>query len=522
MIGRSALPATAQCRRRLLPALALGVSAVGVAALPLSAQLISIKSVPIAEGEQFAVFPSRNDGMGGVSIALDDSLLDPFRNPATGARARGGHIFGSPALYSVSSDAGGGRTLPMGVLARSGRWFGAVSLAAQEIDELAPPFPGQFPVPVALVEPDVAPRVSEPAAILESGSRHNTYAFGMVGRDFSESGVSVAASLRWSGLNVVDGVELLYAGSEHLRQDGSALDMRVGLLGQWEGRSFEAVVVHNRYRMAHDVTYVDQAWDPVAQTFAGVRRLEHNPDRTNTWGAHVRYTRPLTTTGWRLGGIFTANRMSHPKIPNYEIMSIPRDPGYSHAYNLGVGLSRTTGPATLAMEVVYEPIWSDTWADAAEPVETSDGSIIPPGGKTIENDFTFANVAARLGVNRDVPMGETATAGLQLGLAVRSIHYWLAQRNNVTGTERGLEERWTEWTPTWGLSVRFPDLELRYSGRQTNGTGRPGVGGGPVPPPGFGDLQSSGRSVIVAPSGPLSLDEVRVVTHQISISFPLW
>jgi hypothetical protein len=174
------------------------------------------------------------------------------------------------------------------------------------------------------------------------------------------------------------------------------------------------------------------------------------------------------------------------------------------------------------MEVVYEPIWSDTWADAAEPVETSDGSIIPPGGKTIENDFTFANVAARLGVNRDVPMGETAIAGLQLGLAVRSIHYWLAQRNNVTGTERGLEEQWTEWTPTWGLSVRFPDLELRYSGRQTNGTGRPGVGGGPVPPPGFGDLQSSGRSVIVAPSGPLSLDEVRVVTHQVSISFPLW
>ena len=46
------------------------------------AQLISVKSVPVAEGDQFTIFPSQNISMGGVSIALDDPLLDPFLNPA--------------------------------------------------------------------------------------------------------------------------------------------------------------------------------------------------------------------------------------------------------------------------------------------------------------------------------------------------------------------------------------------------------------------------------------------------------
>src|SRR2546426_5209194 len=55
---------------------------------PTPAQLISIKTVPIAQGDQFAIFPSNNFGMGGVSIALADTLLDPFVNPAKGARDR--------------------------------------------------------------------------------------------------------------------------------------------------------------------------------------------------------------------------------------------------------------------------------------------------------------------------------------------------------------------------------------------------------------------------------------------------
>ena len=46
------------------------------------AQLITVKSAPIADGGQFAFQPSANLGMGALSIALADSSLDPFTNPA--------------------------------------------------------------------------------------------------------------------------------------------------------------------------------------------------------------------------------------------------------------------------------------------------------------------------------------------------------------------------------------------------------------------------------------------------------
>src|SRR5829696_7981280 len=80
-----------------------------------SAQLIQIKTLPIADGDQWRFFPSANLGLGGVSIALRDSLSDPFDNPAKGSRLndRGhGLFFGSPTSYSLSRNAGGGVTLP--------------------------------------------------------------------------------------------------------------------------------------------------------------------------------------------------------------------------------------------------------------------------------------------------------------------------------------------------------------------------------------------------------------------------
>lgn len=72
--------------------------------------------------------------MGGVSIAMTDTLLDPFVNPAMGARLGAARFFSSPTVYSISSGAGGGRTLPFGAMMRSGRWYGGLALALQEVD----------------------------------------------------------------------------------------------------------------------------------------------------------------------------------------------------------------------------------------------------------------------------------------------------------------------------------------------------------------------------------------------------
>jgi len=108
---------------------------------------------------------------------------------------------------------------------------------------------------------------------------------------------------------------------------------------------------------------------------------------------------------------------------------------------------------------------------------------------------------------------------LQLGLIVRSVHYHLAQVDHVQVASRELDQGWVEWTPTWGLSLRFPDLEIRYRGRVNKGTGRPGSGR----PSGVSFASSDATfagSILVAPSGPLTLQEVSTTTHQVSIAVP--
>jgi hypothetical protein len=278
--------------------------------------------------------------------------------------------------------------------------------------------------------------------------------------------------------------------------------------------------VHNRFAMTHDVTYADFFWDPNIRSSVMRPRLEHNPDRTNTWGLHLQYQRPLADSGRRIGALFTANRMSHPKIPNYEIMSIPRDPGYSTALNLGVGLSQAQGPTTFGVDVIVEPIWSHTWADAESPVSTPGGGTIPAGEKTIENRFRFANSLVRVGVSHEFALDAPGvSASMQAGAQLRSIRYHLDQFSHVLAAGREQTEGWTEWMYTWGTSIRVPDLDIHYRLRLTTGTGRPGVAGNGFLAP---DLAAAGgRAFLLAPSGALTLDPVRVTTHQIAISLPL-
>jgi hypothetical protein len=187
-----------------------------------------------------------------------------------------------------------------------------------------------------------------------------------------------------------------------------------------------------------------------------------------------------------------------------------------------VGVSRARGNSSFGMDLIYEPIWSHTWADAASPMPTRTGETIPAGGMTIENRFRFSNAVARFGIEQRFILGENGPlGGFQLGLALRQMQYRLAQHDHIQISDRRHKEAWTESTPTWGLNLRFPDLEVRYHGSVTYGTGRPGVArdfGGFVLD---GTLAAGGSNILAAPSGPLTLDEVRVTTHQISVSLPL-
>ncbi|MBI4544515.1 MAG: hypothetical protein HY703_04910 [Gemmatimonadetes bacterium] len=497
-------------RRRIGPALLLAFSA---AALPAAAhaQLINLKTVPVAAGDQFLVFPSRNLGMGGVSIALEDPLLDAFVNPAKGGRVQRSHFLGAPTFYNVSDDGAAGRTLPISALLASGDWFGGASLALQQLE--AAGANTRFAVLEAAAR-DLTSNFFSTAPLLSERSSSNLYAFGMLGRKLGSRGLALAGSLFWAGLDAVDGVDLLYALSQDIEQSGHLLDYRLGLVAERERNSFfELLLLHHRFDMRHDVTYVNWICEPRDRCHLQTR-VENNLDRTYTWGAHLGYVAPHSPGGWRVGGILTANWKTHPKIPNYEIMNIPRDPGNSWAYNFGVGASRSEGPATVALDLIYEPIWSDTWAEAAEAVKTRSGRIIPVGGKTVDNDFRFSNALFRGGISR-----EMERFGFQLGLQIRSIRYWLDQYNHIEEVKREQQESWAEWTPSWGASLTFPEFDIRYVGRLTTGSGRPGVAfpwGGRR-----GAELASASDIILAPSGPLTLQEARVLTHQVSVSIPL-
>ncbi|MCG6955879.1 MAG: hypothetical protein LJF04_07800, partial [Gemmatimonadetes bacterium] len=77
-----------------------------------------------------------------------------------------------------------------------------------------------------------------------------------------------------------------------------------------------------------------------------------------------------------------------------------------------------------------------------------------------------------------------------------------------------------EWTPTAGGSLRVSGLELRWFGSATTGSGRPGVGSWPIALADAAPTLSSG-DFLVAPEGPLTLQNATVWTQQLSVRIPI-
>lgn len=512
-------------RLRSLRALRLALCAISITAAPAVAQLIPIKTLPIATGDQFNFFPSANQAMGGVSIALADSLLDPFVNPAKGGRIRSGamEFFGSPTFYSISHASGGGQTIPVGVLGSKGDLFGGAVVAMQEMTPSHASTPG-LPAPVLSTSAlNGAPALPPPDQL---NNKYNRYAFATLGRRVA-SGLSFAGSLMYADLHRIDGVDQLYSGSQSVTQYGGALDARFGIVRDWvSGSSVEALILHDRLAMTHDVTFPETFYDPNLRGISTRARFERNLDHTNTWGMHIAWQRPVGDSGWRVGAILTSNLLTHPKLPNYQVVDVvrpvPWDPGHSAAYNLGIGVAQQAGPSTFALELIYEPIFTHTWGEAQSEMQSANGSFIPVGGRTTESHFTFSNIAARLGFRQDIPVpGAEYPLRIEFGLTSHAIHYWLEQDDHVEASTRRQYEQWVEWAPTWGLSKRFGGVEMRYFGSTTHGTGRPGITPNNqfVNTPDVAALGST--NVLAAPNGPLTLTPVSVTTHQLSLSVPL-
>jgi hypothetical protein len=499
--------AVPRARHSLLPTLFL-VLAVSIATAPAArAQVIAVRTIPVATGDQFLVLPSLTLGMGSVTIAVDDAWLDPFSNPALGARLTESAFLAAPTFYGIEGGNGAGRTIPLTATFSGGVWFGGGSIALQQIvNASGNTWCCAFPAVDVLWEG--TPRR------LDASDATNTYASAFLGRRFGDWSLGAGASV--ASLNAVDGVDLLYANSQSIDQDGGTWELEAGLAGDLgEGKRIEAALVHARFSMEHDVSYLDWRWDPTRRRTVVTRRVEENLDRTRTTGLQLIFTAPVGEA-WRAGPIFTVNRKSHPKIPNYDLVNIPRDPGHSWAFDVGAGLGHERGPLRFGVDVIYEPVWSETWSEADDTVRAKGGVLLEKGDHTVENDFFLSSLHLRLGLAR-----ESERWGFQLGLQASSRDTELDQWNVVTATRREQEESWMEWTPSLGGVVRFPDLEVRYAGWFTTGTGRPSVDFAVRPGTARADAATAAPDFVVAAGGPLVLQEARVTTHQLSVRLPL-
>ena len=482
----------------IVRALALSLVALQTAA----SQLVSPRTVPVHQEEQFQIYPASRPGLGGVSIALDDTLQDPFVNPAKATRLKGFTLTTAPYSHGISGNRGGGRTLPIGFMVSSGPWSGAVLGALQQLDRAGPVW-------------------NRPTS---ERTATNQYFTGALAHRL-DSTLSIGVSAFRAELSAIDGVDLLYAGSDRIDQSGSVIDLRVGAIKQWApGHVLEAMVLHNSTDMRHDVHFTTNTWDNMRRVSVMTQRQEVNLDQTNIWGAHTEYMRPVGVEGWRVGALATLNRISHPKIPNYVIQNIPRDPGTTNSFNAGLGAARMSGPFTFGIDVILEPMSSDTWADAATATTRTDGSIIPAGEKTIENHFTFRNSKARIGVGRTWGQ-DTASHGAltaDLGLSVYAISYDLIQTNNILRTTRRQHENWVESGPSFGLRFSSNDITVSYLFRVSCGSD----GCDLLPTGGDNVFLASAsvpgaRGIIAAPSSPLFFRSGSERSHHFTISVPI-
>jgi hypothetical protein len=482
------------------------------------AQIVTPKTLPVLQGGQFDMLPSDRAGMGGVSIAVDDTLLDPYVNPAKATRLAVRHFVSTPFFHSISGSRGGGRSLPVGGGGTWGNWSATGLLTYQQLDRVPP-------TPIFFVGcPVCADSGFQSQSSTSGSSAYNQYLAGSVAKRVSPS-MSIGFGLQLAAIEAIDGVDLLYSGSDRIEQSGSLADFRLGLTKETaHDGQFELMLVHARSNMKHDVHFSLWRWDPVTHQTVFSERSDNNQDQSRIWGVHSEFSRPIGTEGWRAGWLGTVNRISHPKIPNYTVQNIPRDPGTTYSFNLGAGIGRTINRTSFGADFIFEPIVSNTWATAAKDTSFCGGdvcnAVIRAGERTVDNNFHFRNVKVRLGAGQETtPRAEGGTSfGYQVGLDLYSIDYRLHQNDHLREANRTQHENWLEWTPTLGLRLHSRPLDVRYNFSLTCG---PGSCDGTTVQSLSAPVADAATGIIAAPSGQLFMQSGSLKIHKLTILVPI-
>jgi hypothetical protein len=437
---------------------------------------------------------------------VDDELSDPFTNPAKGYSMNGMRVLSAPQMYSVSiqtgSSEGSGISLPLGVLTKQGNFFWGLYWARQQLSSEKQTIFG------------ITPTISSSLNGLTNDPENNTYTFAMVGTAIPGTDLAVGASVLWGDLNSVEGVNLLFPRSPKVLQNGTLTHYRIGLMRTAESdQQFDAVLVRSIFKMRYDVASILTTGTGQTTT------VQYNPefDQTDLWGLQIRYTYALRNN-WRVGALLTTNWKEHPKIPNYDLMSIPRDPGNSTAYNLGIGLIKGRDHSFFGADLIFEPIETATWAEAEQSIRLPNGDLFPAGMKTVENFFNFSNWIARFGFRAG-----SDTSSFQAGIQRHAVNYDLEQINHLQRSKRSQHESWVEWTISGGYGFSIGPARFLYTLLLTTGTGQPSVVSAGWTGTARSDVSADflACDFIPAPSGSLNVRKAIVWTHLVSVSYTI-
>jgi hypothetical protein len=408
-------------------------------------QGIQVKTIPLLSTDQFAMTPSFRDDMGGVTLALRDPCQDLWENPARFSGSKS-HLFLAPRLnhwsygqetaYHYRSGSPLATTsemlsssrlfaLPAAFVYRNGNSYGSGLLAAQT--------------------------VSAQNSNQENFNAGNFPFAAAAGHYFPALRTAIGLGASYIHLEGMDGVYLLYPNASRLSQRGRARQLRIGLAGDLKsGDGWSLAASRYDYRMR--------------QSALGVENMDENEG----WSVHADYTKRLSpvldaalSLAW--------DQKHHPKIPEYPLASIPRDPGNTRGLSIGAGLKWQQNQTLAAIDLVYEPIDVKTWADAAGDVTAWDGRIFHKGDITMRNDYQFHNLIVRSGGQ----ISPLSWLDLRSGLQVRFYSYDYYQNDFINRIEHRTkpQREWTEFEYTSGATVKLKNLDLTYSLRIQMGTG---------------------------------------------------
>ncbi len=479
-------------------------------------QIISVKTIPLITTVQFSLAPSYNAGMGGVSIAIDDSLADGFLNPARLAVLNRSMIYTAPYQDTWQD---GSTTDPWNPGPNNQQGSQVLGSQAQAVPVGAirrlQVAGGQLNITIALAVAIEKLRHASHRRVFQNPdnwewngplrvSAFNWPLSAAVAVDFPQRGLSLGAGLDAVLIRGVDGVPMLYPGADQLRQNGNMAHYRLGasLTGS-DGSRLDGLLLHRRYHMEQEAVY---AWQDDL----------HNKDEEKSWMLQFRGRLPVEGQA-QLGLELTGQYKWHPKLPDYpaQQIAIPRDPGITKAGRVGLGFSHRVKRLTVALDVEMELIDSRTWGDTTAAVIGVDGQSIPAGDPLFKNDYILTNAALRLGLEFRIH----SRLRVQGGWSVRSTSIDYFHEDFVTGEKitNTPQNWWKEPALSAGMVARVGPTEWIFHTRAQYGTGSPIQE--QIWWPWFGIREVAFMSDILVPPSGIALQNAPVVLHQLSMVY---